>query len=668
MPHQLPVNEADTRTCNAAILREAHPALRTEKMSTDIADAGTNRSSPCMTDCSPSAVSIDLEQKFEDDFSKHLQKQNKKQQFQLSAVGALTGGVMGLAAAPTLLPGFAVAAIVGGAGGYQWAKRWGRKDRARQGVLRDHGNARSIGADTTSTKLYPSMRRLTYLVKWGRWQLLEYEDNEACFRAAIIDEVVREFSPWVQQLFLLKCQHGMHEGDAETFEVFRHLAPLFYFLQHRATMEATIQSAAYVGAAFDEHHPDAICADRCFIVFPSILETISMLDRLSESTHFQLKRAVSSRSKDSHPVHKVRHRQRLQHIVHAICTVLNRADVTQAAADRSRFDQSTLSENKAAMQDRTEADIQVAPVEVPPAGTENELGSGPENENEYFSVSEESEGEDTRPVGSPCSIRRHSSIVLKASGDRAASLKQRLQALPRGEHDHAWSTFDASHFDVRSGTYFADKRKQPSGPAMLELLNADLIVNGTSGPVMRATEHPDFFPAHHWKNGDTRFLIVQNWIFPPYQAVVTAAVNFDAPCVADPSCPQYRVWKRFLEKNDEERADMIKLIMSVEQGPWMVKHAAPKKPVLIGRRLKTTTHYVPDKCLEIVFDVSSGKSEAIATGIVMRGLKSVQLASATVLEAREEDELPESVLLCFKVSNVNTAQLFCNLEVDPGAS
>lgn len=48
----------------------------------------------------------------------------------LVEVGAAFGGALGVAASPLVVPGLALAALLGGAGGYQWAKYWGSQDSA----------------------------------------------------------------------------------------------------------------------------------------------------------------------------------------------------------------------------------------------------------------------------------------------------------------------------------------------------------------------------------------------------------------------------------------------------------------------------------------------------------------------------------------------------------
>jgi Flp pilus assembly protein TadB len=51
---------------------------------------------------------------------------------QPAQVGAAFGGALGVAASPLVVPGLALAALLGGAGGYQWARYWGSQDRLKQ--------------------------------------------------------------------------------------------------------------------------------------------------------------------------------------------------------------------------------------------------------------------------------------------------------------------------------------------------------------------------------------------------------------------------------------------------------------------------------------------------------------------------------------------------------
>merc|ERR1712232_304383 len=95
----------------------------------------------------------------------------------------------------------------------------------------------------------------------------------------------------------------------------------------------------------------------------------------------------------------------------------------------------------------------------------------------------------------------------------------------------------------------------------------------------------------------------------------------------------------------EEKKGAFKVIFSVENAPWLVKRAVPKRPFRVGRQMKMNTFYEPNEYMEIVIDASVGRAERMATNLVMGAVQSIQLAMTTPIEATREDELPEALLL-----------------------
>ncbi|CAK0906478.1 unnamed protein product [Prorocentrum cordatum] len=242
-------------------------------------------------------------------------------------------------------------------------------------------------------------------------------------------------------------------------------------------------------------------------------------------------------------------------------------------------------------------------------------------------------------------------------GVRVGDFHARQAALPRGGHPHSWGALEASKFDVRSSTYLGDRKKCPSAPALMDLINVDFTLVGEDGPVWRVCDHPDMFPAHHVASGDGRFLLVLNWVFPPYQAVLAAAVDPAAPWLLGDDSPEGRCWKRFVEADETGRRDLFKMIGSIEQGPWLVKRALPKKPVLIGKRVRMDTRYEPGRHMEIVFDVSGGRAEQYACNVVCGSLKRIEMAFTVLIEAREEQQLPERMLMSGALRNCDPSLL-----------
>jgi len=609
----------------------------------------------------PASSALDIEQRFEDDFTDHLRKRNLTQKVTFGAVGAGIGGVVGVAASSFFLPGLAVAAVVGGGGGYIWAKRKGKRDK--------HRHTQSDEAEPQE-QARPSFTRLKYLVKWGHWQLEYHEDENPEYRCLVLDEVVRAFSPWVQRMYLLRATGITNEAHASCREVFQRLAPLYYFLQRRAPFEAVIEEVKVVAAAFDATRADEVAGERCRVIFPTIMETISILDRLSQATKEQLIRDLGLR-RDQEPGpfgnRKSSKRLWLQRIVDAILSVLVRKDVQEALANprllHQASDQAQLPEaDHDFTGDETQSDdcctprIKVVPV-VPPEGAEEEHTDSLEVE--YFSMSGESENEGSG-TSAPSGVRRsrsHRSIPGNKDAVEGVNFKERLRRFPRGDGDHQWQAFDQSTFLVRSASYLSDKKKAPSGPSMLELLSVDWIMVPSSGPIYRTTLSKDFCYANSRQDGERRFLLVQNWVFPPYQCVFTCALDPQSLWVTASDSPQALLWQRFLEMDSAEQVDLIKVIMSCENGPWLVKHAIPRKPLIVGRKVKMQTYHQPGDFLEVVVDVATGKGDQVAVGIVLKALNRLTLAFTSVIEGRSEDELPEAGLFAASITNLNLAKV-----------
>lgn len=588
----------------------------------------------------PSAAQ--LEQRLEADFSEHLADRNRKQKWKLGAVGAGIGSVLGVAAIG-VAPPLAVAALMGGAGGYTWAKREGRKEMKKN---KKRGSEEAVVVDN------PTLRRLKYVVKWGQWQLLEFEDRAPESRCLVVDEVVNAFSQWVQKMFLLRASGSTcSESDPAAWDVLRHLAPLYYFLQWRASMEAVVQSAELVANAFENDCADAICAGRCQVVFPTILETISALDRLSNGALAQLQRATSVVKQDeAQEISRAHRRQRLQKIVDSLRGTLERADVQRAMAERRFSAEAKAPEETETSEDGLGSDsprTQCDELVVPPEGIEDESGDADfcedGGDDAYFSAGSDDEAASPGEVASP---RRPP--ATPASDAKIARISQRhSETFPRGpaSQHHSWDGFSATTtFDLRSETYLTDRRKVRCGPPLFELVSIDWTWIGASGPTWVASEHPDYYPRHMKEVlHDRRMLFVQNWVLPPYQCVMTAAVDQDAPWYRDPDSPQRRLWDRFLEMG-QDRKDLFKIICVVEEGPWLVRRVIPKGlPVLIGRKLETISHHKPGEYVELVLNISSNPSDATKTAFALKALKTLSLVVGMLLEARNEDELPEQL-------------------------
>jgi len=197
---------------------------------------------------------------------------------------------------------------------------------------------------------------------------------------------------------------------------------------------------------------------------------------------------------------------------------------------------------------------------------------------------------------------------------------------------------------------------------MLELLSVDFMLLGEHGPVGNAAEHSSCYPAHAREKGDKRFFFVQNWVFPPYQCIMVAALDPDAEWYRNADSPQARVWRRFLDEDNEVRRRLFKVSMQVEQGPWLVKRAVASTPVVVGTKVKMDTFYKPDDYIELVFDTSTGGSvQRVGVELACKAFKQLQLVFNCIIEGQTPEQLPENVLFTAAMLNLHPERLFAPL-------
>jgi len=202
----------------------------------------------------------------------------------------------------------------------------------------------------------------------------------------------------------------------------------------------------------------------------------------------------------------------------------------------------------------------------------------------------------------------------------------------------------------------SDRVKEPSRPPLFQLVHMDCVRIGESGPVHRVSELPAFYPAACRRRGDRRFLLVVNLTISPYQAVVCG--------VADPgawklSPEASSLFRRFLEMTPEERKTRLKLICSVEDGPWLMRKLMPntKKPAMAGRAVAMESWHAPGDYLEISLDICASKRFEGLVSVVMKQVSHVIMSIAFLLEGQTESELPEALLLAGGCTRLDVSRI-----------
>lgn len=578
------------------------------------------------------SLTLEVRKDFEEDFAFHLRRERQFQYVCYAAVGCLAGtlGCAGLAAVPLLMLTPAKVAIVsalGAASGSGLAYIKGKSDAEEE-----QGNPEPPAA--------PRLRRLKRIAKWGSRTLQMSRSLTSEERFAIFTEAVCTFAPWAQQAELLQ-RHSPKEGSTEdkALLVWRHLLPLYLFLQQGPVVEVALEFSRAVAEDRDRMFEEVRNSptifprgDRRKVALATILATISALEPIGSEERERLRRLNSSRpwkrlvcqacstAKQRSPSHRLpsarMQQQRLQHVAGAARVALRPNEVCEALS-------------------------MVQPIQLP---REKSTASHPdEEEDDFHSISE---------------------VSLPRDG-AGVSFHQRRLDFPRGTEDHHWEVFDPTSFKLRSETYLKNSKKVPSGPAMLDLVNIDIVKIAPGGPVAPISQHRDFFPQIARQAGEERFLFLMNWIAPPYQITFVGALDVNAAWCQEPSTPQARVWQRFLQGDDDYKRDRLKVIFSVEAGPWVVKKLAVKKPTIIGRKISMRTNYRPGDFLEIIMDVTNGGKgggyEEYCTSLVLGQAKSIEMSLCVLIEAKQEDELPEQALLTMKCNHLVFDRFQCPL-------
>lgn len=100
---------------------------------------------------------------------------------------------------------------------------------------------------------------------------------------------------------------------------------------------------------------------------------------------------------------------------------------------------------------------------------------------------------------------------------------------------------------------------------------------------------------------------------------------------------------RFIEGSDVFRDSRFKLIPSIVEGYWMVKRAVGTKACLLGKAV-TCRYLREDNFLEIDVDIGSSSVARHIMGLVLGYATDIVVDLAILIEAKEENELPEYIL------------------------
>ncbi|VEU38089.1 unnamed protein product [Pseudo-nitzschia multistriata] len=225
-----------------------------------------------------------------------------------------------------------------------------------------------------------------------------------------------------------------------------------------------------------------------------------------------------------------------------------------------------------------------------------------------------------------------------------------------------WAEPDPNSFLVRGPNYLEDGKKINAGSSIGQLIAMDCVLVDTpilSGMSMHPTERIQLalkreqeMRAKGMTCDTPPFIFVVNIVIPAAQcfhAVFYYAVDDKSTIDGSDGTPSSRLCEKFFfGDSDQFRDETFKLIPRIVEGNFLVRKAVGSTPAIMGTRLKQ--YYVrTDRFMEIVLDC---RSSQVAEGVIKLSLgyaKTLVVDMGFLLEAVEEEHLPERLMGCVRV-------------------
>ncbi|KAJ0253225.1 Enhanced disease resistance-like protein [Hirschfeldia incana] len=218
---------------------------------------------------------------------------------------------------------------------------------------------------------------------------------------------------------------------------------------------------------------------------------------------------------------------------------------------------------------------------------------------------------------------------------------------------NGWASPPGNVFSLRSTNYFTNKQKSPGGDYLLSPAGVEWLKSNSKLDNILA--HPDNRVAHSLRQAQARGESSENTFIFCVNFHVSSKEHYNLAFYfsTEEPIPSDSVLKRFIEAGDDTfRNHRFKIVSRVVKGPWIVKTAAGRfGAFLVGKTLTCTYHRGPNY-FEIDVDTGSSGGEP---RVVLEYAKSVTVDVGFVIEAKEEDELPERLIGAVRMCHVEKA-------------
>eukprot|EP00571_Detonula_confervacea_P003365 CAMPEP_0172325374 /NCGR_PEP_ID=MMETSP1058-20130122/53837_1 /TAXON_ID=83371 /ORGANISM="Detonula confervacea, Strain CCMP 353" /LENGTH=1269 /DNA_ID=CAMNT_0013041897 /DNA_START=65 /DNA_END=3874 /DNA_ORIENTATION=- len=272
------------------------------------------------------------------------------------------------------------------------------------------------------------------------------------------------------------------------------------------------------------------------------------------------------------------------------------------------------------------------------------------------------------PLGASSSTMNNNVNVHIDNGDESSQQSlSKISSCPPPMIMDWWAEPEANSFRVRGKTYKIDSKKVNAGSSLFRLFAADVVE--TDIPIMAGMcSHPKerVQLALQREREALSDGLASPSEMPPFVFAVNIALpgppNYHIVCyyaVDDMSMidgsdgtPSSKLCQEFIfGKDDAFRDNTFKLIPQIVEGNFMVRKTVGSTPAIMGNKIKQT--YVQgERFFELMIDTGSS---AVAAGVIRicNGYaKMIVVDLAFLFEGYNETTLPERVLGCVRLKNV----------------
>lgn len=219
-----------------------------------------------------------------------------------------------------------------------------------------------------------------------------------------------------------------------------------------------------------------------------------------------------------------------------------------------------------------------------------------------------------------------------------------------------------NEYEVRGKNYMKDKVKVISEESAFELVYLIWIEHNCK--LWNVGEHIESIKTYISEFPDDFFLIINRQV-PAKKTINCISISRRKRNEND-STEFSKLFETYLKSEDKFRNERLKYIARVEHAPWAVltsiRALGGEKPVIMGNGYLKQTHYIGDNYYEVNVDISSSFIARQISGTAVRRASNFIISECFLIEGQSEEELPERVLCCWTMENINVAETTYDLQ------